>query len=314
VVGYKWAIDNPDPDNYVSAGSDHTAQVTITPFSNQHAEDLYVRAVDRAGNVSQGAATEFEIVTNPPAGNIAMLGWWRLNAGPGGGTVAADATGHGNDAALDAVGLTCPGSPPGKSGAGYSCSLEGLGGGDAQTTRPVVGNDASFTVSVWAWLGETGITQIALSQAGTSVDGFGIGYQAGCDCWAFDMPASDSSSVTDYKAESPANSATANAWTQLTGVFDATHGEMLLYVNGGDGKTAGNGAPAGTAPANWPNVTISPWSQPAGGVFRIASSGSAKGPADQWGGFLSDACAFYGPLPASSVQTLYTGGCAALFT
>jgi hypothetical protein len=305
VVGYKWAIDNPDPDNYVQAGSGHTAQVTITPFSGQHEEDLYVRAVDRAGNVSQGAATEFKIVANPPAGNIAMLGWWRLNAGPGGGNIATDATGHGNDATLSAVGLTCPGSPPGKSGAGYSCSLEGLGGGDAQTTRPVVGNDASFTVSVWVWLGETGITQIALSQAGDNVDGFGIGYQAGCNCWAFDMPASDSTSVTDYMAESPPNSATANVWTQLTGVFDASDGQMLLYVNG---------AQAGTAPANWPIATISPWSQPAGGVLRIASGGTVKGPVDEWGGFLSDACVFYGPLSTTSVQTLHTSGCAGLST
>jgi hypothetical protein len=37
-------------------------------------------------------------------------------------------------------------------------------------------------------------------------------------------------------------------WVQLTGVFYATHGQLLLYVNYGDGKTAGNGLPAGSTP------------------------------------------------------------------
>ncbi len=80
------------------------------------------------------------------------------------------------------------------------------------TTRPVVGNNSSFSVSAWAQLpaglescGEpcAGETYPVISQDGQNVPGFTLGYGAGCGCWVFDMPASDSASATPYSAQSP---------------------------------------------------------------------------------------------------------------
>lgn len=157
-----------------------------------------------------------------------------------------------------------------------------------------------------------------MSQGGLQTSGFALGYTGSCGCWSFTMPSSDSSNPTTvYQAQSATNSAKPNTWTQLIGVFDATHGELLLYVNGGDGTTAGNGQPAGHAPANWPTAVAKPWSAPAMGVMRFGADGPASQSQDFWNGQLSGACAFYGALASTDVQALWAGGsgdgCAALF-
>ncbi|HKD96678.1 MAG TPA: hypothetical protein VKB69_03655, partial [Micromonosporaceae bacterium] len=97
-------------------------------------------------------------------------------------------------------------------------------------------------------------------------------------------------------------------------VYDATHEQLLIYVNGGDGVTAGNGVPAAsTAP-----LTVLPWSAPASDILRFGSGWtSANGTGSYWNGELSSSCAFYGPLAGTDIQTLYDGGagdgCSALF-
>jgi hypothetical protein len=303
VVGYYYGLNNPSPSIYVPAtGTNPTATVTITPF-NPAELDLYVRAVDRAGSVSQGPAAKFQIVTSPPVNNIATLAWWKLNSVSGG--TAADATGDGNVAALSSQGAsqTCGNSPPD----GYSCSLllDGTAG-QADTTLPVAGNNGSFTVSAWVYLTTAGATdQAAISQAGTNTSGFTLGYYAGtsgsCKCWAFTMPSSDSASpATVYRATSASPVAT-GTWTQLTGVYNYTHQTLTLYVNGQQ---------AGQA------TGVQNWTAPAAGVFRLGADGASTAQ-DFWDGQLSGACTFYGPLAASDVQTLYDNGsgdgCAALY-
>ncbi|MBO0807311.1 MAG: LamG domain-containing protein [Actinobacteria bacterium] len=311
VVGYFYGIDNPNPDVYVPAATDGTATVTITPF-NPAELDLYVQAVDRAGNVSPGAA-QFRIITNAPPGNIATLAWWKLNNGSG-TTTETDSTGNGNDISLSSQGssFACA-STAGPDG--YECSLQLDGSsGRAYTTLPVAGNNGSFTVSAWVNLSSCSSTCVAVSQGGTNVSGFSLGYQHSCGCWAFSMPASDSASATVYKAQSPASSAKTGTWTQLTGVYDETHQQLLLYVNGGDGVTPGNGVPAGSTSAG----TVQPWAAPASQLLRLGDDGTASAGPDFWNGNLSGACAFYGHLSAADVQALYDNGsgdgCAALFT
>jgi hypothetical protein len=66
--------------------------------------------------------------------------------------------------------------------------------------------------------------------------------------------------------------------------------------------------PAGTAPAGWPGNLAQPWSAPATGLSRLGSDGTAGAGPHFLGGQMSAACAFYGPLSSTDVQSLWDGG------
>jgi len=337
VVGYLYGLNNSDPSIYVPASSmGGSATVDITDYTEADLT-VYVQAVGASGNPStyggdSGFAGISEYTIEPAPVNLAPVGWWRLN---GNGQVDSSMENPSEDLALlGNAGFGCNGTanPP-----GYTCSLSLSGSADHAATQAVVGNNGSFSVS--AWVSPAGCEQTycaVLSQGAGSVSAFTMGYQASgsagssasspvdCPCWLFSMPKSDTAgdeyTPSDagsgwYVAAVPASSAT-NNWTQLTGVFYAEHGQLQLYVNGGDvgtlGGSAGDGNPAATASA-------SPWGQPGTGSFRIGADWTnAGGVADYFDGSISDVCAFYGPLSQANVQTLYSGdqnttdGCSAV--
>ena len=119
------------------------------------------------------------------------------------------------------------------------------------------------------------------------------------------MRGSDSTSAPVYTAPSAPASAKAGKWAQLTGVYDSGHQSLTLYVNGVQtGQLSG----------------VPPWSGAAPGPLRIGNA-FPGGAGHAWDGKLSDACVFYGPLPATDVSVLYSGssahphnGCAALYS
>ncbi len=124
----------------------------------------------------------------------------------------------------------------------------------------------------------------------------------------------DSTTAVVQTAASRLGPARLKTWVQLTGIFDAIHGQLQLYVNGGDGRTAGNGLPAGSTPPG----SVRPWAAPAIGAFRLGSA-FQNGLTQAWRGRLTDVCAFFGPVPSADVKLLYSGnaanphnGCAAL--
>jgi hypothetical protein len=329
VVGFLYGIDSSDPSVYVPASSmGGSATLNFTPFTPSEI-DLYVQAVGAGGNLSNWGGntstpgvTEYEIDTAPAPGDVAVLGWWKLNGNGLVDTTSGDPTEN-----LSLLGNAGFGCASGDNAPGYSCSLSLSGSADHAATRPVLGNDANFTVS--AWVNPSGCEQAycaVLSQGAGSVSAFTLGYQASgsagsslsspvnCPCWLFSMPKSDTagneydpgdpSGTGWYVAAVHASSAAGN-WTQLTGVLDASHGQIELYVNGGDvgvsGGSAGDGNPAATASA-------SPWTQPGTGSFRLGADWTnAGGVADYFDGSISDACAFYGVLDQSDIESLYTG-------
>jgi hypothetical protein len=291
----------------IPAGPKGTATIAVTP-NNPAVIDLDVSAVDGSGDVSP--PSEFQIETNLPPGNIANLAWWKLSAGHG--TEALDATGHGHTAKL--AGPASLGCGSAAAPDGYRCWLKLTGpDGQAVTPRtlvPLVGNDGSFTVSAWAKASGCGGTCAALSEDGTQVSGFALGYQQSCTaggktgpCWVFAMPATDQTTATVFTAASAPGTAHLHEWAELTGVFDATHGELSLYVNGRSaGQISG----------------VEPWAQAAGGPMRLGAA-LPGGTVSSWDGQISNACVFYGPLASSDAKLLYTGdstyphnGCAAL--
>jgi Concanavalin A-like lectin/glucanases superfamily len=307
VTGYYYGFTNAGLGTFVPAGADGTVSLAITPYDESEI-DLYVAAVN--GSSAPSPFASFAIKTLTKSNHVAVLAWWKLNTGHG--TIAHDSTGHMHDAvlrkdaSLSCVTATAPD--------GYRCSMAVRGrGGQARTAPtilPLVGNDASFSVSVWVNLSKCASSCVAISADGTQTDQFTLSYRKSCTaggktgpCWMFSRPATDLADAGVESASSSPGSAKLGKWTQLTGVFNASHGVLTLYVNG---IQAGQ-------------VNSSPWTNAGNGRVRIANV-TPGGSRHDWSGRLSNACVFYGVLVPADVRLLHAGnashphnGCAALF-
>jgi hypothetical protein len=349
VVGYLYGIDSSQPSMYVPTSSmGGSASITIRPYTPSEI-DLYVQAVGAGGNPSNSGGSlgngvqKYKIISTAAPGNIAALGWWRLNNNGSEDPAVGDASE--NLTTLSGAGYGCgsAASPP-----GFTCSLDlaqSAGTSEHVATRPVAGADGSFSVS--AWVNPAGCLQAycaVLSQGAVNVSEFTLGYQASgyaewkaangvvtstkCPCWLASVPQADvagdeyapnTAGTGYYLAAAQARTGEQlNTWTQLTAVMDASSGQLRLYVNGGDGQQhpgdsqPGDGTPAAAASA-------SRWSSsPNTGYFRIGADWTAlNGLADFFDGSVSDVCVFYGVLntvnnPAlnmhTDVQDLYASG------
>ncbi len=121
------------PATYVQAQYEGgPATITLVPFTSAE-EDLYVAAVDEAGNIGF-VNGPFRIDTTA-TGNIATLGWWKLNNNA---TDMATIAGTPN-ASVSGASFGCPGSAT-ESPAQYNCSLALNGSDSAVTGVPMVGN------------------------------------------------------------------------------------------------------------------------------------------------------------------------------
>jgi hypothetical protein len=278
----------------------------IAPYNGSEF-DLYVSAKNGAGQISQ--PSKFQIETILPAGNVAALAWWKLNSGHG--NRADDSTGHGHLAKLSGhASLRC-GS---KATDSYRCWLSlAPSGGQAVTSKtvlPIVGNNGSFAVSAWVRVAACAAACVALSEDATKTSGFTLSYQRSCaagghtgPCWRFSMPKTDSKSAFVYRASSTPGTAHVSKWVELTGVFNASHGALTLYVNGVEaGQVTG----------------AAPWTAPAPGPVRLGRM-LASGAGSPWDGQISNVCMFYGVLQPADIKLLYSGnsthphnGCAAL--
>jgi hypothetical protein len=123
-------------------------------------------------------------------------------------------------------------------------------------------------------------------------------------CWKFTESFNDDPGTIPGNAASAPGSAKLGTWTQLTGVFDAHHQQLLVYVNGLQGAEVGPAVAWGGGP---------------NGPIRIGNQ-IPGGPSHDWNGRLSDVCAFYGVLQPADVAVALHGskahphdGCAALF-
>jgi hypothetical protein len=302
VTGYLYSFGSPVVGNPVPAGPDGTLTLAITP--NNIAElDLYVQAVNGSSPPSQPALFAIETVARS---NIATLGWWQLNSRHG--TIATDSTRHEHPAALSkGQAYGCARSPAPD---GDRCTMRLNGRGDAQTSPallPIVSTRSAYSASVWVNLARCMTICVALSQEGTKVSMFALGYQAKCargkhGCWVFMVrPADDPTTTLATATASAGRRAPFGKWVQLTGVFGATTATLTLYVNGVR-KAQGTSwvAPPDT-----------------NGIVRL---GAGFGGAHRWAGQLSNACVFFGSLQPADVTTLYKGepahphnGCAAIF-
>jgi len=94
----------------------------------------------------------------------------------------------------------------------------------------------SYSVSAWAYLSSSAPnTAVIASQAGSSTGAFVLKYEngSGQNSWMFLTTRTESTqSAQQDRIGSGTAIATANTWTHLVGVYDASAGMMYLYVNG----------------------------------------------------------------------------------
>ena len=139
----------------------------------------------------------------------------------------------GGDGTVQAGASQVDGFEPPELGAGVVLQLDGAAG--AVSSPVVLATDKSFSVAAWVKPDQVNRSQALVSQDGSRVSAFTLKLDAN-GTWAFAMPQGDGDSAAVDVARGPA--AVAGEWTHLAGVFDASVGEMRLYVNGTKVATA----------------------------------------------------------------------------
>lgn len=218
VVTYKWRLNSGAVSNPINVAKGSPTTVSITP--DQAGENtIQVWGYDAA--VHSSLTGFYSFLVN---GAEKPTGIWHLDND---GTDSTTATQHP---------LTLSSA---SSGSGYSL-LERSGTRSlridgstsfAQTSTAVLDTAKSFSASVWVRLQDTARNYTALSQAGTNASGFQLAYSSANNAWVFSRHGSDVSSATITRSIAT-KPPVLNAWTHLTGVYDAAGHTIQLYVNG----------------------------------------------------------------------------------
>ncbi|WP_242907605.1 LamG-like jellyroll fold domain-containing protein [Actinomadura terrae] len=224
VAGYKWALN--DTCSVAQSAPTVSAPGPGQPLRAQIAPNrdwdnfLSVLPVDTAGNVGTKCTT----YTFKVKQGAASLARWRLDETSG--TTAADSSdGAAHPATLSGGTTWTYGGRLGR-----AVLLDGTSGIATATGSPVH-TDKAFTVSGWARMTSNTHNATLVSQQGTTTSAFVLYYSSGAKRWRFNMQQTDGMNpVIDY-AESDAD-ALLNSWTHLVGVYDPTHQQLRLYVNG----------------------------------------------------------------------------------
>ena len=282
-----------------------TTDPTGAPDGNP---DLYV--IDNSGQLleypggptSAGAPTFTTPVSLGTVTNTATHAWTLAD---GNGTTAHDS--------LDTTGTSNPGIDAALTGGatwntdpalttadrnittGGNLALDGTTGyattpTPTPTSPPVINTTGSYSVSAWVKLNDATSYHTALCQrdATGARCAFYLQYSPALDGWAFVSPGTDSASTSGYYSAGLHQHVTVGTWTHLVGTFDATTGNMSLYVNG---HLAGTG--------NNPQ----PWQ--AGGPFLIgAADNGSNGNQAQFPGQIADVHVYNTALPPADATDL----------
>jgi hypothetical protein len=221
VAGFRYNLTGTAPRS-VAAGTGGVTNILITP-PDDGPMDLYVRSVDRAGNL--GPEVRYHFIVRLGAGTPPVA-QWRLNGIPE--TTAVDDSANHHDGAVT-LGPTA--WRPGRHG--NALWFNGTASAFVNTTNgPAVHTNGSFTVSAWAKLDAAdGNFRTVVSQDGTNVSAFYLQYNGSTRKWNFGMTGSDVADPVRSAAESTLP-AVAGRWTHLLGAYDAATKQIRLYVDG----------------------------------------------------------------------------------
>ncbi|MET9632750.1 LamG domain-containing protein [Lentzea sp. NPDC006480] len=216
---YSFTEDGGDSLNKeMPAGVDGKATIRWTPRS-AGTQTLFVKTVDRAGNLSDLRRYEFLVLAG---GHPAV--YWKLD-----GTLTDSNGGN----ALTPVGS------PNLAAMGYAGKGAGLSGAqDYLTAAAVVDTSKNFTVSAWAKLDNGDFGRAVLSTVDSSVLSSSLYYNQENKRWTFGMTATGNKN--DLKVVYSRNEAQIGVWTHLTGTYEATTKTLALHVDGiKQGETSG---------------------------------------------------------------------------
>jgi hypothetical protein len=258
VTGFRYNLTATAP-RYVTAAAGGVTNILITP-PDDGPMDLYVRSVDRAGNLGPEFRYHFFVgVGTPPVAQ------WRLNGITE--TTAVDDSANHHDGAVPLGPTTW------KVGRhGDALWFNGSASAFVNTTNgPAVHTNGSFTVSAWVKLDTADSNfRTAVSLDGSKVSAFYLQYNGSTRKWNLGMTGSDVADPVRSAAES-ALPAVAGRWTHLLGVFDASTKQVRLYVDGVAGTTA-------TLPTTWD----------AGGTVQLGRHRASTGYVCNWLGSIDE--------------------------
>lgn len=203
----------------VTNGTNPTSPVVDTVAANTCYKYQYVVS-DNVGNS--------QTVTSTNVAHVPFGAYWTFEEGAG--TTAADSSGNGNTATLQAA----AGWRPGVVGAN-ALSLNGTATSWASAASPVVDTSQSYSVSAWVKLNSLTGSQTLVSVDGTNVSPF-ILQKSSAGVFRFVVINADSTTAADAIVTGP--TAVAGTWYHLVGVYDKTAGTAQLYVNGVSQGTA----------------------------------------------------------------------------
>ncbi|MFF2008101.1 LamG-like jellyroll fold domain-containing protein [Streptomyces sp. NPDC058195] len=224
VVRYMYRFSGNDDWSTVDAAvPGASATVKFLPTSTRY-WSVDVRALDANGNVL-GATTRYGFLVSD---GRAPAGGWTLGDAQGSGSAAGTGA---SPAAAAGTGVTF-GAGPGPLGATSTyAELDGTESGYLDAGRHVVDTNAGFSVGAWVNLPEEPTRdQTVISQDGTGLPGFELGYDAASRSWAFRSPSDALGSADDWKVTG--GKVVPGAWTRLIGTYDGVTGAMTLYVDG----------------------------------------------------------------------------------
>ncbi|WP_236653615.1 LamG-like jellyroll fold domain-containing protein [Streptacidiphilus melanogenes] len=173
---------------------------------------------------------------------------------------------------------------------GEVLSLDGTAGAAASTNTSVINTGHSFSVSAWVNVNSLPTHNASvLAESGTVSSPFFLQYNYGhtnAPMWAFTFTGADAANPSFKGAYT--SGVTANTWTHLVGVYNATTGTVQLYVNG-------NLAASQTG--------VTPWS--ATGVLNLGADQYNGAMTDYFPGSVSDLQAWNYALTPNQITALY---------
>ncbi|MCF6476486.1 hypothetical protein FAF44_50350 [Nonomuraea sp. MG754425] len=243
---------------YQATAVSGSANVLATP-PDDGPMDLFVRSIDRAGNVGPEYRYHFWVGPGTPPN-----GHWKLDGYAEPNVVDDSRNGH------DATFVKGPANW-GAGRHGDALRLDGVTGFASTAGGPTVDTSKSFTVSAWVKLDRLdGDWRTAVSQSGSTISGFFLQYNPTRKKWNFVMPAKNADDAVRDVAES-AGPAVADRWTHLVGRYDAAARQIEIYVDGVPGSTAGH---------------LTPWN--ATGTVQLGRAQVGGQPVNHWPGSLDE--------------------------
>jgi hypothetical protein len=214
-------------------------------------------------------------VVNASTGDFIPDDWWRMNGAPDSAGNAFESSTTAYDSGAAAVNnLTLEGGPTWSTstpGTGTTSGSLDLSGSAQYGISPATVAVPSGSFAVSAWVNPASVPAsgdaVAVARDGSSASEYYLGTHNGT--WGFWFTGSDTASPTVTGAYGGA--AATGTWTMLTGVYNASTGQVQLYVNG----------------AQAASTTFTPaWT--ASGALTVGSGMVGGGQSDYLAGHVSD--------------------------